>query len=168
MTPKYPTALSGNKYCTITSFLPELYNPSGILKVVETGEYVDDLECSWRLVNERVHGRGLRMVDWDDNEWELNQLLFADDTVVVADSEEKLCQLVSEFGMFGHVKRMDDERLLEKVMNARVDGKNARWRPRFGWIDEVRRALNARRMDVREGSERARNRNEWRAIVTQL
>ncbi|KAK7070101.1 hypothetical protein SK128_022468, partial [Halocaridina rubra] len=29
----------------------------------------------------------------------LNQLLFADDTVVVADSEEKLCQLESEFGM---------------------------------------------------------------------
>ena len=31
-------------------------------------------------------------------EWELNQLLFADDTVVVADSERKLCQLVTEFG----------------------------------------------------------------------
>ena len=28
----------------------------------------------------------------------LNQLLFADDTVVVADSERKLCQLVTEFG----------------------------------------------------------------------
>ena len=33
-----------------------------------------------------------------DNEWELNQLLFADDTVVVADSERKLCQLGTEFG----------------------------------------------------------------------
>ena len=33
----------------------------------------------------------------DDNEWELNQLMFADDTVVVADSERKLCQLVTEF-----------------------------------------------------------------------
>ena len=28
---------------------------------------------------------------------ELNQLLFADDTVVVADSERELCQLVTEF-----------------------------------------------------------------------
>ena len=27
-----------------------------------------------------------------------NQLLFADDTALVADSEEKLCRLVSEFG----------------------------------------------------------------------
>ena len=30
--------------------------------------------------------------------FEINQLLFADDTVLVADSEEKLCRLVSEFG----------------------------------------------------------------------
>ena len=28
----------------------------------------------------------------------LNQLLFADDTALVADPEEKLCRLVSEFG----------------------------------------------------------------------
>ena len=32
------------------------------------------------------------------NGWELNQLLFADDTVVVTNSERKLCQLVTEFG----------------------------------------------------------------------
>ncbi|KAK7075237.1 hypothetical protein SK128_013124 [Halocaridina rubra] len=35
---------------------------------------------------------------------------------------------------FGHV---DDERLLKKVMNARVDGLNARGRPRCGWMDGV-------------------------------
>ena len=29
--------------------------------------------------------------------FEINQLLFADDTALVADSEEKLCRLVSEF-----------------------------------------------------------------------
>ena len=43
-------------------------------------------------------GRGLKLVDGNDNEWELNQLLFVDGTVVVADSERKLCQLVTEFG----------------------------------------------------------------------
>ena len=51
-----------------------------------------------REVNARVLGRGLKLVDGNDNDRELNQLLFADDTVVVADSERKLCQLVTEFG----------------------------------------------------------------------
>ena len=53
-------------------------------------------------------------------------------------------------------------------MNAKVDGGSARGRPRFGWMDGVKRALNDRRMDVREASERARNRYEWRMIVTQF
>ena len=69
---------------------------------------------------------------------------------------------------FGHVERMDNERLLKKIMNAKVDGRSARGRPRFGWMDGVKRTLNDRRMDIREASERARNRNEWRMIVTQL
>ena len=57
---------------------------------------------------------------------------------------------------FGHMERMDNERLLKKVMNAKVDGRSAR-RPRFWW------------MDVREASERAKNRvSEWRTIVTQF
>ena len=281
-----------------------------------------------REVNARVLGRGLKLLDGNDRDWEMNQLLFADDTVVVADSEEKLCQLVTEFGRvcerrklrvnvgkskvmkctrngdgarlnvmlngevleevdqfkylgsviaanggveadvrhrvnegckvlgamkgvmknrglgmnvkrvlyekvimptvmygselwgmkvserqklnvfemkclrsmagvsrldrlrneevrertgvrkelaarvdmnvlrwFGHVERMENERLLKRVMNARVDGRSVRGRPRFGWMDGVKRALDERRMDVREARERARNRNEWRAVV---
>ena len=51
-----------------------------------------------REVNARVFGRGLKLVDGNDNGWGPNQLLFVDDTVVVADSERKLCQLVTEFG----------------------------------------------------------------------
>ena len=69
---------------------------------------------------------------------------------------------------FGHTERMDNERLLKKVMNAKVDGRSARGRPRFGWVDGVKRPLNDKRMDVRDASERARDRNEWRMIVTQF
>ena len=53
-------------------------------------------------------------------------------------------------------------------MNAKVNGRSTRGRPRFGRTDGVKRALNDRRMDVREASECARNRNEWRTIVTQF
>ena len=284
-----------------------------------------------REVNARVLGKGLKLVDGNDNEWELKQLLFADDTVVVADSERKLYQLVTESGRvcerrnlrvnvgkskvmrctrneddarlnamlngealeevdqfkylgsviaanggveayvrhrvnegckvlgalkgvmknrglgmnvkkvlyrkvvvptviygseswgmkvtkrqklnvfemkclrsmtgvsrldkvrneivrvrtgvrrelaarvdmnvlrwFGHEERIDNERLLKKVMNAKVDGRSATGRPKFGWMDGVKRALNHRKMDMREASGRARNRNEWLMIVTQF
>ena len=53
-------------------------------------------------------------------------------------------------------------------MDAKVDGRSARGRPRFGWTDGVKRALNDGRMDMREASERARSRNEWRMIVMQF
>ena len=284
-----------------------------------------------REVNARVLGRGLKLVDGDGSEWELNQLLFADDTVVVADSEEKLCQLVSEFGRvcerrklkvnvgkskvmrctrggignglnvvlngqvleevdrfkylgsiiavdggveadvnhrvnegckalgalkkvmknrslemnvkkvlyervvvptatygselwgmkasdrrrlnvfemkclrsmtgvslrdrirneevrrrvgiekdlaarvdmnvlrwYGHVERMDGERMVKRVVNSSAEGRNTRGRQRIGWMDGVKKALNDRGMVLTEASERARNRNEWRMIVTQL
>ena len=72
------------------------------------------------------------------------------------------------FRWFGHVERMDNERLLKKVMNAKVDGRSARGRPRFRRMDGVKRALNDRRMDEREARERARKRNECRMIVMQF
>ena len=63
---------------------------------------------------------------------------------------------------------MDNKQLLKKVINAKVDGRSARGRPRFGWMDGVERALNDRRMDIREAIAHARNRNEWRMIVMQI
>ena len=36
---------------------------------------------------------------------------------------------------------MEEERMLKKVMNARVNGVGARGRPRLRWMDGVRRAL---------------------------
>ena len=49
-------------------------------------------------MNARVFGCGLKLVGANGNEREMNQLLFVDDTVVVADSEKKLRRLVTEFG----------------------------------------------------------------------
>ena len=49
-------------------------------------------------VNVRVLGKWLELLSANGGRFEINQLLFADDTALVADSEEKLGRLVSEFG----------------------------------------------------------------------
>ena len=49
-------------------------------------------------VNVRVLGKGLELLSANGSRFELNQLLIADDAALVADSEEKLGRLVSEFG----------------------------------------------------------------------
>ena len=51
-----------------------------------------------RVVNVRVLGKGLELLSANGGRFEINQLLFTDDTALVADSMEKLCRLVSEFG----------------------------------------------------------------------
>ena len=51
-----------------------------------------------REVNVRVLGKVSELLSVNGGRLEINQLLYADDTALVADSEEKLCRLVSEFG----------------------------------------------------------------------
>ena len=50
-----------------------------------------------REVNVRVLGKGLELLSVKGGRFEINQLLFPDDTALVADSE-KLCRQISEFG----------------------------------------------------------------------
>ena len=52
-----------------------------------------------REVNVKVLGKRVELLSANGGRFEINQLLFADDTALVADSEEKLCRLVSEFGI---------------------------------------------------------------------
>ncbi len=49
-----------------------------------------------RDLNARMLGRDLSLVNAHDREWNPIQLLFADDMVLVADSEGRLRQLVEE------------------------------------------------------------------------
>ena len=56
------------------------------------------IDCVVRELNVRVLGKGLEQLSGNGGRFEINQLLFSDDTALVADSEEKLCRLVSEFG----------------------------------------------------------------------
>ena len=50
--------------------------------------YMDDVV---RVVNVRVLGKELEQLSANGGRFEVTQLLFADDTAQVADSEEKLC-----------------------------------------------------------------------------
>ena len=50
-----------------------------------------------REVSSRVLGKGMELLSANDGRFEIN-LLFANDTALMADSEEKLCRLVIEFG----------------------------------------------------------------------
>ena len=68
---------------------------------------------------------------------------------------------------FGHVERMDDERLLKKVVNARVDGRAVVGRPGSGWMNGVEKALMGK-MDVWIARECLRNKNEWRRVIRQF
>ena len=67
---------------------------------------------------------------------------------------------------FGHMERMENERMTKRVMVAGVRGARARGRPRLGWKDGVRRALNGRGMSLAQGGIVARNRVEWRKVVS--
>ena len=60
-------------------------------------------------MNVGVLEKGLELLSENDIRFELNWLLFADDTALVADSEEKFCRLVSEFGRVCIKKKVDSE-----------------------------------------------------------
>ena len=49
---------------------------------------------------------------------------------------------------FGHVERMDEYRMVRRVLMAEVGGGRVRGRPRLGWMDGVKVALGNRGMTV--------------------
>ena len=66
-------------------------------------------------MNVRVLGKGLELLSANGDRFEINQLLFADNSALVADPEEKLCRLVSEFG-----RVCERRKLRVNVGNSRV------------------------------------------------
>ena len=66
---------------------------------------------------------------------------------------------------FGHVERMDEYRTARRVLMAEVSGGRVRGRPRLGWMDGVKIALDNRLMTVDAVRQCAKDRKEWRARV---
>ena len=78
-----------------------------------------------REVNVSVHGKGLKLLSANGSRFEINQLLFADDTAQ-ADSKEKLCRLVSEFGRVCEIRKLRVNVGKSKVMRCSRYGNGGR------------------------------------------
>ena len=50
-----------------------------------------------RQVNGKAMGKGVKLRDENGGSWEIKQILYADDTVLVAETGEHLQHIVSEF-----------------------------------------------------------------------
>ena len=60
---------------------------------------------------------------------------------------------------------MDEGRWPRKVKAAKVEGRQGRGRPKFGWLDGVKRALAIREVGLQEVTQLARERSVWRELV---
>ena len=69
------------------------------------------------------------------------------------------------FWWFGHVERLDEGRWPRKVKAAKVEGQQGRGRPRFGWLDGVKRALAVMEVGLQETTQLVRERSVWRELV---
>ena len=90
-----------------------------------------------REVNVRVLFERAIAAECDWYRFEINQLLFADDTALVTDSEEMLCRLVSEFG------RVCERRKLR--MN--VGKSKVMWCSRYGNGGQMHMMLNDKQLE---------------------
>ena len=52
---------------------------------------------------------------------------------------------------FGHMRRMNEDRMVVKVLRCKVDGDRGRGRPKWRWMDEVRDILGGRNLSLEEG-----------------
>ena len=79
-----------------------------------------------REVNAKVLGKGLELLSVNGGRFEISQVLFADDTAIVSDSEEKFCRLVSEFGRVCGTRKLRVNVGKSKVMRCSRYGNGGR------------------------------------------
>ena len=89
-----------------------------------------------REVNVRVLGKRLEQLSANGGKFEINQMLFADDTALVADSEKKLCRLVSEYGRVCERRKLRVNAGKSKVMRCSRYGNADRMHGKGMWYTE--------------------------------
>src|SRR6218665_583971 len=66
---------------------------------------------------------------------------------------------------FGHVTRMEVNRLPVVALYVQVEGTRSRGRQPKKWIDNVKEDLTAQGMNMREAVDNSKNRRIWRSLV---
>ena len=79
----------------------------------------------------------------------------------------QLRQMVKKrkLGLFGHICRMKDQRLIKIAMTGIVDGSNRRGRPKMRWTDNIREWCQA---DLHEVIRKTEDREEWRNSIQRV
>ena len=83
-----------------------------------------------------MFGKGLELQSANSDRYEINRLLFADDTALVADSEEKLRRLVSEFGRVCKRRKLRVNIGMSKVIRSSRYGNRGRMHMTLKYIME--------------------------------
>ena len=65
---------------------------------------------------------------------------------------------------FGHIERMEDNRLARKVYESEMQGPICRGRPCKGWIDGVKEVLSKRSLNIQKAEECIKDWQEWCSV----
>jgi len=71
---------------------------------------------------------------------------------------------IRRLGRAGYIKRMEEKRIPEKVLNGSFNTTRSVGRPRTRWADVVHRDA-IQLVGIREWRRRAENRDEWRHLM---
>ena len=66
---------------------------------------------------------------------------------------------------FGHVERMDGEKMAKRIYISGVEGRQGRGRPNMGWMDGVTSALEVRGLSLEQARAIMHNRKVWRDLI---
>ena len=69
---------------------------------------------------------------------------------------------------YGHVMRMNPQRLPYISLNGRVQGNRPRGRPAKRWLDSVKSDVNRLNLTIPEASRQARSRADWKEVVQRM
>jgi hypothetical protein len=72
---------------------------------------------------------------------------------------------INVFMWYGHVERMEEEKIVKGVYSAKIEGSRASGRPKMRWMDSVGQSVKRKGMSIEETKWCARDRGEWRRVV---